>query len=165
VRIALSVGLGLATAGIVLSCSVRPAPPKPPTGPSPVLPESLLKEYGQRNEINQLWVQIRDWRYDAGWPVDPPRTMELQSSGKTVREAKRVCPDEHVIPKTCGDTCTLANAICDNAETICNIADELGKTDPSQEKCTSAKASCREAKQRCCDCKPTPNGDIGVPVP
>ena len=64
-----------------------------------------------------------------------------------------MCADDHKVPTTCDDVCSLADAICDNAEAICTIADELGKDDDfAQDKCTSAKASCREAKQKCCGC-------------
>jgi hypothetical protein len=126
----------------------------------------MSEDWEKRNLVNHLWVQIREFRANIpGMELDPSPTTEMQWRGRPVKDAKRVCPDGHVVPKTCGDTCVLAEHICDNAETICGIADELGKTDPSQEKCTSAKASCREAKQRCCDCKPTPNGDTGVPIP
>lgn len=105
------------------------------------------------NEITALWTQIRDWRREAGMELDPTPQNMFQSRDKTVREVAKACPDGHQVPTTCGDVCSLADAICDNAEAICSIADELGKSDDfAQQKCTSAKASCREAKQRCCEC-------------
>jgi hypothetical protein len=107
----------------------------------------------KRNEIAILWGQIREWRHEAHMPLDPPHIFEVQLERAPVQDAKRVCPDNHEVPKTCDDVCNLSDAICDNAETICKLADELGKDDTyAQDKCTSAKASCREAKQRCCDC-------------
>ncbi|HEU0031331.1 MAG TPA: hypothetical protein VFQ53_11910 [Kofleriaceae bacterium] len=113
--------------------------------------------------ITQLWMQIRGFRAEAGMELDPPQALELQWRGKTVNEASRVCPDGHDVPKACGEVCSLAENICDNAEAICGLADELGKDDRlAQEKCTSAKASCREAKQRCCACSAAPP-DASVP--
>jgi hypothetical protein len=107
----------------------------------------------KRNEVAILWAQIRDWRREAHMPLDPSHAFELQLARTPVKDAKRVCPDNHEVPKTCDDVCNLSDAICDNAETICKLADELGKDDTfAQDKCTSAKASCREAQQRCCDC-------------
>jgi hypothetical protein len=107
----------------------------------------------KRNEIAILWAQIRDWRREAHMPLDPPHVFEIQLARTPVKDAKRVCADDHEVPKTCDDVCNLSDAICDNAETICKIAGELGADDTfAQDKCTSAKASCREAQQRCCDC-------------
>jgi hypothetical protein len=124
---------------VVTACGGAQAPPP---GPDP-----------KRTQIAILWAQIRDWRREAHMPLDPPRAFELQLARTPVQDAKRVCPDNHEVPKTCDDVCNLSDAICDNAETICKLADELGKDDTfAQEKCTSAKASCREAQQRCCDC-------------
>ncbi len=107
----------------------------------------------KRTQIAILWGQIRDWRREAKMPLEPPRALTFQYQNRAVQEAKRVCTDGHVVPKTCDDVCDLSDAICDNAEAICGLADELGKDDTfAQEKCASAKASCRESKQRCCDC-------------
>jgi hypothetical protein len=113
-------------------------------------------------EIISLWTQIRGFRHDAGMPLDPSHMTEIQfkDSDKSVSEARRACPADHVVPKTCGDVCSLGTAICDNAEAICGLADQLGKDDQqAQEKCTSAKASCREASQRCCTCSKNPPKD------
>ena len=128
---------------------VSPAPP-----PKPYIDENLLRAWERRNEIDRLWIQIRGWRHDAGWELDPPSALELEFRTKSVTDARRVCPDGHDEPASCREICSLAHDICDNAETICSIADELGKDDPAQRKCTSAKASCRDAEQRCCDCAP-----------
>jgi hypothetical protein len=109
----------------------------------------------KRIEIANLWTQIRQWRSEAkDMDLDPPTPMIAVVRGQTVREIERkACPDNHAVPTTCNDICSLADNICDNAERICTLADELGKNDDfAQGKCTSAKASCREAKQRCCGC-------------
>ncbi len=106
----------------------------------------------KQNQITALWTQIRGFRHEAGMDLDPS-PMLISQPPKTVMDAKRVCPDNHKVPATCNDICSLADAICDNAEAICGLADELGKQDDfAQGKCTSSKASCREAKQRCCGC-------------
>ncbi|MDB4959038.1 MAG: hypothetical protein JWO36_6607 [Myxococcales bacterium] len=107
----------------------------------------------KENEITALWTQIRDWRREAHMELDPTRQTIFQWRGRSIPEAKNVCPEAHPVPATCTDVCSLAENICDNAESICNIADELGKEDEyAQDKCGNAKASCREAKQRCCTC-------------
>jgi len=124
---------------------------------SPKSPPEWEIRQQKMNEITALWAQIRGWRHDARMDLDPPPALLFELRAKPLVEARRVCPNGHTVPKSCGDICVLAEDICDNAERICTVADELGKTDqPAQEKCTSAKASCREAKQRCCNCTPTP---------
>ena len=102
-------------------------------------------------EITALWTQIRDWRQDAGWPVDPPHEDVLAIKGKTVDQISAICRPPQPEPQACADVCSLAEAICDNAEQICILADELGKNDDwAQRKCMSAKASCRDSKKKCC---------------
>jgi hypothetical protein len=110
----------------------------------------------KQDEITALWTQIRNWRREAHLPVDPRREDVIALEPVPVDQAKHVCPDAHPIPPSCGDVCSLADAICDNAESICILADELGKGDKwAQDKCASAKASCRDAKQLCCKCSET----------
>jgi hypothetical protein len=117
----------------------------------PRKPPNTIKQ----DEITALWTQIRDWRREAGLPVDP-RREDVIASPKTVDQAKHVCPDAHAVPAKCEDVCSLAEAICDNAESICLLAEELGKEDTwAQDKCSSAKASCRDAKKLCCKCSET----------
>ena len=103
------------------------------------------------NEILELWSDIRRFRVDAGMGVEPAPSTMLQMRKQTVKQAETVCPEGHVVPKTCNEICNLSDAICDNAERICEIAADLN-TAWAHDKCTSAKASCREAKQRCCKC-------------
>jgi hypothetical protein len=141
-----AVGLGLALAALIVGCMASSAPM------APKAKESAMFD-PRRQEILNLWTQIRGWRHDAHMDLEPAQAMQFASRGHSVDEAKKVCPDGHKVPSVCGDVCNLGDDICDNAERICTLADELGKDDQeAQEKCTSAKASCREAKQRCCDC-------------
>jgi hypothetical protein len=133
-----------ALAGLLVLLS---ACPSPPSGPSAA--EIRMQ---RQNQITALWTQIRQWRHEAGMDLDPSPIL-ISQPPKTVSDAKRVCPDNHQVPKSCTDICSIADAICDNAEANCGLADELGKSDDfAQGKCTSSKASCREAKQRCCGC-------------
>ena len=133
---------GLVLAAVIISCARAPLPPQ---------------AVDQRQEILTLWTQIRQWRHEHHWDLDPPSTLIEYGRAQTVRDARNVCPDGTRVPTTCGDVCTLGEDICDNAERICTLADELGRDDHfAQEKCTSAKASCREGKQRCCDCVKNP---------
>jgi len=135
------VALGLALGGVIAGAVVACGPPP------------QIKGFDKRNEISNLWTQIRGWRHDAKMDLDPPGQLMQLLRTKTVGDAKKVCIADRKESATCSDVCSIADAICDNAEAICGLADELGKNDTfAQEKCTSAKASCREAKQRCCGC-------------
>jgi hypothetical protein len=130
---ATSLGLVLAIAiAVASSCG----PKIPPTGP-------------ERDEITALWTQIRTWRREAGLPVEPRREDVMGIYNTPMKAVEPVCPADHSVPAACGDVCSLADAICDNAEQICILADELDDQ-WSADKCASAKASCREAKKNCC---------------
>lgn len=140
------VAVGLTLAAIIVAC-VHPPPPK---------------GIEKRQEILSRWMEIRQWRHERGWDVDPPNQLMQYARGRSVSDLKNVCPDGMRTPRTCGDVCTLSDDICTNADEICRLADELGKDDTfAQEKCTSAKASCRESQQRCCDCKKNPPAPPG----
>jgi hypothetical protein len=139
--------LGLAIAGLVLSCAKKP-----------IAPPEWSTHMEKMQVINGLWLQIRDMRGDLKMTLDPsPAAIADIQYIKNVKEVKKVCPDTQAVAPVCEDTCIIAGQICENAESICSIADELGKDDThAQDKCTSAKASCREAKQRCCNCNAKP---------
>ena len=100
--------------------------------------------------------EIRQWRHERGMGIEPSTRNLISARAETIRQAKNVCPSNHVVPRSCSEICILGDDICDNAEAICNLADELGKDDQEgQDRCASGKASCHEAKQRCCDCAAT----------
>jgi hypothetical protein len=121
----------------------------------------LRRDDERKSEIQALWIQIRDWRQQAGLRVAPPLDLKNQMLRATMATALRVCPDE-VEPATpvCRDVCSLADAICENAESICRIADELPGDSWAADKCADAKASCREAKERCCKCDAGDGDDL-----
>ena len=104
----------------------------------------------RRDDIRDLWMQIRQWRVEGGMAADP-RAHVIRTAGSASVGTLRVCPAD---PETdrCRDVCNLKDAICDNAERICGIAEEIGNDPWSAEKCASAKASCKEARERCCRC-------------
>lgn len=140
---------GILLTAVMVSCVKAPAP-------SEVDMRRREDRERKMTQIIALWTQIRGFRHDAGMDLDPPR-LTIEYTPRTVGEAKRVCEVGHAVPPTCGDICSLADAVCDNAEAICTLADQLGKDDQmAQEKCTSAKVSCRESKQRCCKCSNNP---------
>lgn len=150
-----SICAGLLVAALIIGCATS----KPRT-------TTTDDRFVKLGLITQLWMQIRGFRAEAGMELDPPQALELQWRGKTVNEAARVCTEGHPVPRTCGEVCSLADNICDNAEAICGLADEIGKQDRlAQEKCASAKASCREAKQRCCACSEAPPESSVSPAP
>ena len=139
--------VGALLALVILSCAYRPT----------------IQPVDKRQEILTLWTQIRQWRHEHQWDLEPPSTLISYARNQSVRDARNVCPDGTRVPATCGDVCTLGDDICDNAERICTLADELGKDDQfAQEKCSSAKASCREGRQRCCDCVKNPPTAAGA---
>ncbi len=122
-------------------------------------PQKPASGQDERAEIIALWTQIRDFRRQAKMELDPSPMTLNQIRFKTVKDAQKVCVENHRVPKTCDDVCGLADAICDNSERICQLADLLGKDDDfAQSKCTDAKASCHEAKQKCCGCSATEAG-------
>lgn len=106
----------------------------------------------RKNELNDLWMQIREWRVDLRFDAEPERSLKMSVWREPVDSIRRVCEMTDP-PPACEDVCNLADAICDNAEQICRIADELDGDSWANDKCASAKASCKEAKERCCDCQ------------
>jgi hypothetical protein len=105
----------------------------------------------EKQDLQDLWMQIREWRVEMRWGTEPPRELIRQYRYQSVRQL-RVCPaNPQPESNTCRDICSIAAAICDNAEGICRIAAQI-KGDWAQEKCANAKASCKEGTQRCCDC-------------
>ncbi len=124
----------LASIVVAMACSRRP-PAKSP----------------KLDEITALWTQIREWRREAGLPVDPRHEDVISIAPVSLKAAEAVCAVGHAVPETCSEVCSLADAICDNAEQICILANDLGDQ-WSRDKCNNAKASCRDAKQRCCAC-------------
>ena len=59
------------------------------------------------NEITALWTQIRGFRADMGMPLDPSPATENQIQPIPPKDAGRVCAENHAVPKTCEDNCTL----------------------------------------------------------
>ncbi len=144
IRIAIALLLVLCLA-VVAACAGRPS-----------TSAMVQSQQARKNEVTALWTQIREWRREAGMGVDPSPAMVFTMSRESVYSVERSCPSSHSAPATCGDICSLADAICDNAESICSIAAELGDDPWAKGKCDNAKASCKEARQRCCDCSGKP---------
>lgn len=117
----------------------------------PVMNSSRINE--RKQELTALWMQIRDWRKEAGLRVEPDAQQLAEVRRQPVSQSLRTC-DSAVPPRTpiCDDMCSLKDAICDNATAICDIARELNGDSWAYGKCNSAKASCKEASERCCTC-------------
>jgi hypothetical protein len=115
----------------------------------------------RKKEIQDLWIQIRDWRVDHQWSAEPTAGMRVPGLLKDIRRCKE--PRE---PSTdvCQDICTLKDAICDNAQSICRIAGDLSGDSWADEKCKSAKASCQEATEKCCECTAAEPPSTGPPA-
>jgi hypothetical protein len=113
----------------------------------------------RKKEIQDLWIQIRDWRVDHQWSAEPA----IRVPGASVPEIRRCKAPREPSTDTCQDICTLKDAICDNAQSICRIAGDLDGDAWADEKCKSAKASCKEATEKCCEC--TAAEGSGPPAP
>jgi len=122
----------------------------------PVSQPAWVSRQHRLDEMDRRLAEIRQWRHERGMRIEPAQPFVMAAHRQSVHDARAACPDNHVVPKSCGEVCSLADDICDNAEAICAIADELGKDDrEGQDRCASGKASCAEAKKSCCDCTPT----------
>lgn len=153
----LGVVLGIGVAMTIAACashSHQGSSAAPPTESAEPAVDSANMFSPQHSDIQHLWGEIRDLRREQGLPAEPIYSASESFLRKAPVERLRQCESErHNVPQACQDTCTLKDAICDNAEQICRIADDLGEEDTwAQEKCKSAKASCREATTQCCEC-------------
>jgi hypothetical protein len=116
------------------------------------VPSSIGPHDREKQDIQDLWMQIREWRVEMQWGTEPPRALIRQYRNQSVHQL-RVCPaNPQPQTNTCRDVCNISEAICDNAESICRIAGQLAGDSWAQEKCENAKASCKEATERCCKC-------------
>jgi hypothetical protein len=106
----------------------------------------------RKDDIRELWMQIRDWRVELAMPADPTPGDAATLAQAIGRLRRCRMPDAAPPEGTCGDVCNLKDAICDNAVSICRIAAELDGDAWADGKCASAKASCKEATDRCCAC-------------
>ena len=80
-------------------------------------------------------------------PRSQPRRPPVTS------EVRLVCPDGRNPPfATCGDSCRIAQSICNNAESICRLASELAGDGWASGKCHDARDACSEATKTCCAC-------------
>jgi hypothetical protein len=146
-------------AAVVAACAQALAPARHRQAAAATEPEAAVAGAAagdpRRYEIMELWGQIRTWRKDSGWAVEPAIPLNHPFIlHKTVKDI-RVCPsDPEPDPDDaiCQDTCRLKDAICDNADSICRIAGDLDGDAWADEKCQSAKASCKEATEKCCEC-------------
>jgi len=113
----------------------------------------------RKKEVQDLWIQIREWRVDRRWSAEPAAGKRLPA----VKDIRRCQTPKEPSTDTCQDTCNLKDAICDNAQDICRIAGELDGDAWADEKCRSARASCKEATEKCCEC--TAAEESSAPAP
>lgn len=143
---------GLALAAVVVACGAggMSKPAAPPTsvgssGDGAVDPRAKIAELDKQitADLEKMGV------VQPAAPVIAPST----STPLTTAEIKSACEPPSPPPGTCGDTCTLADAICDNAQQICDLAKELAGDAWAAEKCDGGKRSCEAARKDCCDCR------------
>lgn len=106
-----------------------------------------------RAQINQLDAQITAdlEKLALPRPTAPPLTPpEAMSAGGVQATSDPSC--KAPLTPTCGDSCKLADSICENAGRICGLAGQLGNDAWANEKCSSGTASCEAARKRCCNC-------------
>lgn len=104
----------------------------------------------RKDEIQNEWQEIRDWRVKNGMTPDPD--MRAERFFGSVPDIRKCTTEREPTTELCTDTCGLKDAICDNAEHICRIAEDLNGDPWADGKCDSAKASCKEATAKCCKC-------------
>jgi hypothetical protein len=83
--------------------------------------------------------------------IEPPCAPGAMAAGIPSSQADPACKPG--ASETCGDSCKLADSICDASDRICRIATELGGNDRyANDRCASGQASCTAAHARCCGC-------------
>ena len=99
----------------------------------------------EHDEIESLWTSIAADRQQHG--------MAEGFEGYAVTPIDRlaVCTPPH--SDRCTDTCTVADAICDNAKKICDLATRLPGDAWANGKCDDGTKSCDQAHKLCCDCQ------------
>jgi hypothetical protein len=142
---------GLALAAVVVACGAgmsKPAAPPQSVGASgagPVDPRAKIEELDKQitADLEKMGVA------QPAAPVIAPSAPTPLSTAEILASCEPPSPP----PGTCGDTCNLAKAICDNAQQICDLAKELAGDAWATEKCDGGKRSCEAARKDCCDCR------------
>jgi hypothetical protein len=118
----------------------------------------------RRKEIQDYWMQIREWRVELKLPPDPG--IDRVGSEVAQQDSRRCVLHSKKQPATerCQDVCTLKEAICDNKDSICRISHQLGDDTWAQRKCDSATKSCEDASQRCCQCVVKEQASVAPPA-
>ena len=132
---------GALLAAVIAACAQKSAAP-------PQAAEPAVTDW-RRDEITNLWMQIRGWRIELRMSADPLLVQPYYPAIPAIRECRA---EREPTTELCQDTCSLKDGICDNAEDICRIANDLGNDPWAESKCESAKASCKEATEKCCKC-------------
>ena len=138
--------VGLFLAAVIAACAGNP----PATAPT------VLQVDPRKDEITERWSEIRLWRVEMKLAADP---LLIQPYYGAIPELRQCRDEREPTTEVCQDTCSLKDAICDNAEKICRIANDLGNDSWAEGKCESAKASCKEATTKCCECTKKESGE------
>lgn len=132
----------------VVACAGARKPSAPGVadgGMQPALPPEI-------QDIGMMMSEIRQWRVKMELSPSPLESNVIQFRRLPLSKAMICTEEEHATEGTCGEVCTLATHICENAEDICRIAADLRSNTWANEKCSTAKAACKEAKEKCCGC-------------
>jgi hypothetical protein len=118
----------------------------------------------RRKEIQDYWMQIREWRVELKLSPDP--NERVGPDGMAAPQSAQRCemPRRQPATEKCQDICTLRDAICDNKDSICRISEQLVDDTWAQRKCDSAKQSCSDASQRCCQCTVKEQASVAPPA-
>jgi hypothetical protein len=143
---------GLALAVVVVACGAGGM--SKPAAPPPQQQSTLgAGAVDARAKIEALDRTITADLEKMGVAVPAPMPMPAAPETRSAMEIKASCEPPSPPPGTCGDTCTLGDAICDNARQICELADDLKGDEWAAEKCDGAKRSCEAARKECCGCR------------
>lgn len=150
----LSLVFGIAL-GVIVACGGSKSAYKGAAEPAPAAASPGGDGMGNdpRAQINQLDAQITAdlEKLELPRPTTPPMTPpEAMSAGGVQATNDPTC--KAPMTPTCGDSCKLADSICENAGRICGLAGQLGNDAWANEKCSSGTASCEAARKRCCNC-------------
>jgi hypothetical protein len=115
------------------------------SGPPPPLADD------PSTQIEQLHTDLISRRTALKLPTPlPPPEDSCEPVCKI--ETPPAKPAECTPGPTCTDTCTQADAACDDATKICDIAKQMRTEAWAAARCHDASATCADARHACCSC-------------
>jgi hypothetical protein len=146
----------LAFVCLLAACATKQAPmtvtPAQPTqaqtAETPMMPQD------SHADIDRLSKAIDADREKLALPMPPVPSCAPQCTATPMAAAVTSKDCHPGQSDTCQQTCTLSDAICDNAQHICTLAAQLPGDSWAAEKCDAGKSTCDAAHAKCCACTP-----------